>query len=377
MELLAGDGVRIRTGAEYQRVAVDVSADLRNWLQLTNAAAIAGEITFVNDAQQADPARFFRAADGDDTVAIAGYVDGGQYFGGIADATVTENLTGTSVKTDANGFFHFNQRFARNQLPVTVTATAELRQPAQRIIRKTDASTFSVLQMPTGEPGSLTSLVDQTYQFKVTGGPRAGLQYSIRINDGRAEVAGGLTGEGTFQAAVTGDAPYRYLFNIGGAGTIASEILFWPLPAEGNLHSAFFAGIPSTNGTLSGNGIVTWEVTPVQPINPPTKIMFVVGPGAGIIEGTVINVTFSGGTSGTFTAQNSQGDDMGRGAYTFEQIGAGTAHLRLTYVDFAGDYDDVTLTFKAPPSSQEPSAFSGTQLISTAMYPYSGTFTYQ
>src|SRR5688572_13890318 len=118
MELLSGGLVRVNAGFESPRLAVDVSSNLVNWMLFTNAPAAAGQVTFVNDAQQADPTRFFRVADADQTFAIAGFVDGGEYFGGVAGATITESATGTSVTSDANGFFHFNQRFPISSAPI-------------------------------------------------------------------------------------------------------------------------------------------------------------------------------------------------------------------------------------------------------------------
>src|SRR5687767_11142102 len=163
MELLSGGLVSVKAGFESPRVAVDVSSNLVNWMQLTNAASAGSQVTFVNDAQQADPMRFFRVADADQTFAIAGYVDGGEHFGGVAGATITESATGTSVVSDANGFFHFNQRFPISSAPIQLTATATGRGVVQREIRRTEANTFSVLAMPLNGPGFLESTTEQTY----------------------------------------------------------------------------------------------------------------------------------------------------------------------------------------------------------------------
>jgi hypothetical protein len=482
MQLLPGDLVRVQTGAQYGRAGVDVSSDLRNWLQMTNVAAAAGQITFVNDPQQSDPARFFRIADADASFAIAGYVDAGQLLGGVAGATITEDLTGTSVKSDANGFFHFNQRFGRTNVQIRLKATAEGRDPVERLIRPGDYGSFSVMHMNAPGLARLSSTRDETYHFKVTGGPRAGLEYSMRLYFGHATVTGGLTGEGEFYEPMFipnpdegGELPL-YIVNIGPSAFTGSHLFFSAPLTNGNMRTAFFSGIPSTNGTVAGNGIVTWDATVLAPMDlnglayqigadtvqftnnvyqlkrndapeygnytgflvgntwrlssrvndprsnaldlsfstttngafilatadggevsgemhqiayppwsppvveptwAPAKLHFVVGPGGGIGEGTKINITFAGGSSGTFTAVNEQGDSMGSGTYTYESFGPTTGHLRLNYAEFAPDYDDVTLTYKAPPGSTIPSSFSGTQLISATTYIYNGTFTYE
>ncbi|HUS36069.1 MAG TPA: hypothetical protein VM680_12025 [Verrucomicrobiae bacterium] len=482
MQLLPSDLVRVQTGAQYQRATVDVSSNLTNWLQMTNVDVTAGQITFVNDPQQSDPARFFRIADADTTFAIAGYVDAGQLLGGVAGATITENVTGTSVKSDANGFFHFNQRFTRTSRQFRLTAAAEGRDPVERLLRPGDYGSFSVMHMNTPGLARLSSTTDETYHFKVTGGPRAGLEYSMRHYFGHATVTGGVTGEGEFYHPPfipnpdPGDNLPLYIVNIGPSAFTGSHLLFSSAITNGNMRTAFFSGIPSTNGTLAGNGIVTWDATIFAPgdlngkayqigadtvqftnnvyrlirndvaeygaysgfvygntwrlslssaadprsssldlsfsttsngvftltvpdgpavtgemhgvafpswspsvIEPtaPSKLRFVVGEGSGIGPGTVINMVLSGGTSGMFTAVDDQGDSMGRGPYTYSVTGPATAQLHLTYPEFNNDYDDVTLSYKAPPGSTVPSTFSGRQVVSGDMYPYNGTFTYE
>lgn len=481
MQLLPGDLVRVQTGAQYQRAAVDVSSDLTSWRQMTNVAAVAGQLTFVNDPRQSDPARFFRIADADETFAIAGYVDAGELLGGVAGATITESLTGTSVKSDVNGFFHFNQRFARTNFQVWLTATAEGRDPVYRLLRAGDYGSFSVLHMKTPGIGFLNAPWDETFHFRVTGGPRAGLEYSMRVYFDRATFTGGTSGEGSFlEAPFTpnpdlGDNVPLYFVNIGPSGSTGSRLLFSGAMTNGNMLTAFFSGIPSTNGTLAGNGIVTWDATvyapgdlagrayqlgaytiqftngfyrltkdnvaeegtyqgtlfgntwrlsaiansrltaldlsfntttngtftlklteepqlpgemheiafpawspPVgAPGDPPTKFHIVTGPGGGVGAGTRFHVTLSGGTSGTFTAVNDQGDSFGLGTYTYTRTGPATAQMRLTYPEFGNDFDDMTLSYKAPPGSTVPSTFTGTQLVSGTMYPYNGTFTYE
>jgi hypothetical protein len=263
MEMLPGDLVGVQTGAQYQRAAVDVSSNLKNWLQLTNVAAAAGQITFLNDPQQSDPMRFFRIADADETFAISGYIDGGEHFGGVASAVITESHTGSSVSSDANGFFHFNQRFARSSLPIKLTANAPGRGVVQREIRPGYANTFSTLSMPLNGPGLLDSVSDQTYHFKVTGGSRAGLGYSIRFRVGRVSVFGGIVGDGEFSEVKT-DLP-RYVMTFEEMTAINSEMFFWPVYSDANAGFGYFSGIPSRAGTLSGNGTVTWTNAIVAP----------------------------------------------------------------------------------------------------------------
>jgi hypothetical protein len=478
MQMLPGDLVRVQTAAEYQRASVDVSFDLVSWRPMTNVAASAGQITFVNDPQQSDPARFFRIADADETFAIAGYVDAGQLLGGVAAAMITESVTGTSVKSDATGFFHFNQRFARTNPEITLTAVAEGRDAVQRVLRPGDYGSFAVMHMKT--PGlANVGAVDEVYHFRVTGGPRAGLEYSIRVYFGQATVTGGIKGEGAFYQPLLPTpepGPPVHILNIGASAYTGCHLHFSLPLRNGKTNIAFFSGIPSTNGTLAGNGIVTWDAAihapldlnglayqigadtiqftnslyrliknaateegtytalrlentwrvslsgtadptsdnldlsfatatngaftlmisgapsvsgqmqqvafppwspPVIDANPPAKMRFIVGPGSGIGEGTIINIVLSGGTAGVFTAINAQGDSMGNGTYTYTVTGPATAHFRLNYPEFGNDYDDVTLTYKAPPGSETASTFSGTQLVSGTLYPYNGTFTYE
>jgi hypothetical protein len=262
IDFLPGNAVRVAVGANRsERFAVDVSSNLVNWMQITNIAPTAGQITFANDPVQSDPARFFRVADADETFAIAGYVDGGQYFGGVADITVTESTSGKSVITDANGFFHFDQRFARTNLPVWVTATFPDSQVVQRRITGAQAGMFSLIQAPLGSYIPAFDFVDSTCHFKVTGGPRAGLEYTIRFYDARFEISGGISGQGVFNAFTP--APQIYVTNSTTGTSVANEILIWPNAASPV--GGWFSGIPSPKGALAGNGNITIERVIVAP----------------------------------------------------------------------------------------------------------------
>jgi hypothetical protein len=79
IELQSGNTVRVSLGSDTsERIAVDVSSNLVNWMQITNVAAAAGKVTFANrPSSSVDPMRFFRISDGDDTFSITGFVDGG------------------------------------------------------------------------------------------------------------------------------------------------------------------------------------------------------------------------------------------------------------------------------------------------------------
>jgi hypothetical protein len=262
MELLPGNAVRVAVGANMsERFAVDVSSNLVNWMQITNITPAAGQITFVNDPAQSDPARFFRVADADETFAITGYVDGGHYFGGVADVTVTESTTGKSVITDANGFFHFDQRFARTNLPVWVNATFPDSQVVQRRITGAQAGMFSLMQAPLGSYIPAFDFVDSTCHFKVTGGPRAGLEYTIRFYDARFEISGGISGQGVFNAFTPAQI---YVTNAATGTSVANEILIWPNAASPV--GGWFSGIPSPKGALAGNGNVMIERDIVAPV---------------------------------------------------------------------------------------------------------------
>jgi len=83
-------------------------------------------------------------------------------------------------------------------------------------------------------------------------------------------------------------------------------------------------------------------------------------------------VELNGTTSGTFAIT---AGSVGQGTFTYTPSG-NSARLVLTYTDFPGDSDDMTLNFQAPSGSSTPSNHSGSQVVSGTTYPISGTFTY-
>ena len=92
-------------------------------------------------------------------------------------------------------------------------------------------------------------------------------------------------------------------------------------------------------------------------------------------NGAVYTITFSGGTSGTFTAVNPEGNSMGSGNYVYTPSG-NNANLRLTYPEAGDEYDDMNLAFTQAAGSGQPNNFTGTQKIGGTVSPFSGTFTY-
>lgn len=80
-------------------------------------------------------------------------------------------------------------------------------------------------------------------------------------------------------------------------------------------------------------------------------------------------INLSGGASGTFTIS---GGSVGQGNYTYTPSG-NSARLVLTYTDFVGDQDDMTLNFRQPPAAN---THTGTQRIGSETYTIQGTFTY-
>lgn len=275
LEFLSGGGVRVGVGAETgERIAVDVSSNLLNWNQITNVPVASGQVTFANDPSQADPMRFFRLSDADDTFVIAGYVNGGNFFGGMGGVTVTESATGASVKTDANGFFHFDRRFARTNLFVWLTATPDGMRPAQRIITVADAGMFSVIDSSLGLP-PWYDFRDRTFRFNVTGGPRAGLEYTMRFYNGQLEITGGISGSGIFGAA---DPPVTFLMNSPSGSPVLNRFYLWPTGTNTAGAYGWFSGIPSTNGAVAGNGTVSIERVIVSPTSL-SGLAFSLGPG--------------------------------------------------------------------------------------------------
>jgi len=83
-------------------------------------------------------------------------------------------------------------------------------------------------------------------------------------------------------------------------------------------------------------------------------------------------VELNGTTSGTFMITSGS---VGQGTFTYTPSG-NSARLVLTYTDFVGDSDDMTLNFQAASGSSTPSNHNGSQVVSGTTYPISGTFTY-
>jgi hypothetical protein len=106
-----------------------------------------------------------------------------------------------------------------------------------------------------------------------------------------------------------------------------------------------------------------------------SSITVTVGPGSPIAEGAVYAVNFSGGTAGTFTTVNAQGESMGSGTYTYTPDGD-HATLIMNYPELQNDQDNMRLTFLYPPGTGQPNPFTGTQTVSGAQYAFNGTFTY-
>lgn len=94
-------------------------------------------------------------------------------------------------------------------------------------------------------------------------------------------------------------------------------------------------------------------------------------------NGNVTRFDFSGGSSGTFNAFNTEGTSMGSGNFTYTPSGT-TANLHLTYpgVGAGDEFDDLNMQFTSAAGSGQPNTFTGTQKIGVTTSPYSGTFTY-
>ncbi|HUS34863.1 MAG TPA: hypothetical protein VM680_05885 [Verrucomicrobiae bacterium] len=131
-----------------------------------------------------------------------------------------------------------------------------------------------------------------------------------------------------------------------------------------------------TTGTTNGSTTGTTSGTTTGSVPAPATLSqatFTTGAGGGIGEGTIYTVNFTGGTQGTFTAVNPQGDSMGSGNFTYTPNG-NQAHLVLNYSQ-NNDSDDVTLNFNAAPGGTG-NTYTGTQVVSGTTYPANGTFTY-
>lgn len=130
-------------------------------------------------------------------------------------------------------------------------------------------------------------------------------------------------------------------------------------------------GTSTSTGTDTGTSTSTGPVGTLPAPNNLSQIQVTTGTG-GIGAGTVYTVTLS--SNGTFTAVNTQGDDMGSGTYQYTKSG-NQANLRLTYPAFDNDYDDMTLYFTSPQGGGA-NQYTGTQKVSGTVYNMTGTFTY-
>jgi hypothetical protein len=302
LSLLAGNRVRIDGGPSVsaaQHVAVDVSSNLVNWAPLMNVAPVGGQISFVNDITAADPGRFFRFADGDLTFSVSGFVDGGEFLGGLGDVTILLP-NGTSTKSDARGFFHFDQRFERSLLPLTVTALPWMFAPVYRCIGATEAGGFTSIRVAAPAPNAPPPLNGATVRFHVKSGVRANSEFTLTVtNETQFTVSGVVIGTGTIKYW-----PDRVTLKFDSNELTQGDIYFFWSP--GGVEGAF-AGIPTRGGTLAGNGEFQIDFPPV--IYAPeslAKTAFSTTAGRIQFEETTYSSTFNGvDEKGTYSAVRS------------------------------------------------------------------------
>jgi hypothetical protein len=247
-------------GTASQRIAVDISSNLIHWAQVATAAPNSGRISFLNDISLADPARFFRLADSDATFSISGFVDGGDFLGGLSGATIVLS-DGTTTQSDTNGFFHFDQRFPRSILPLQLRVSSTMFPPVYRTIAASEAGTFSIIRVLSGLPALPPWVDGATVRFQVKSGPRAGEEFSITVTNQNHFIAVGLvTGSGSYSSNFS-PKHLRFTFDAGPADAAPSDIYFY---ANFSALQGVFAGIPSPTGTLAGNGEFTIELPKVN-----------------------------------------------------------------------------------------------------------------
>jgi len=136
-------------------------------------------------------------------------------------------------------------------------------------------------------------------------------------------------------------------------------------------------GTSTSTGTDTGTSTSTGTTTGTGTVQAPatlSAITVTTGPTA-VSPNTVYTVNMSGGSSGTFSAVNPEGNSMGSGTFTYTPSGT-QANLRLVYPEANNEYDDMTLIFTQQSGSGQPNAFTGTQLIGGVVSPFNGTFTY-
>ena len=137
-------------------------------------------------------------------------------------------------------------------------------------------------------------------------------------------------------------------------------------------------GTSTSTGTDTGTSTSTGTTTGVGTVTPPATLstITVTTVESGIGANSVYTLTFSGGTSGTFQARNTEGNATGSGTYNYTPNNANkTAALRLDYSDFPGDHDDMNLIFTTPPGGGA-NQFNGSQVVGGTQYNFTGTFTY-
>lgn len=233
--------------------------------------------------------------------------------------------------------------------------------PAQIAPETLNGKTYNLTDA--GEGGSIAFAAD-------------GSGYTLTQGAGAAET-------GTFVADRQGDVWNVTTTDTAGTTTSALSMTF--TGNETGTYAYTRPGQDPVNGSfaLAGGGNPDPDPDPDPDPNPDpgtvtapatlSQATFTTGPGGGIGEGTIYTVTFTGGTSGTFSAVNPQGDSMGSGNFTYTPSG-NTAHLVMNY-DQNNDSDDITLSFNSAPGGTG-NTYTGTQVVSGTTYPATGTFTY-
>jgi hypothetical protein len=135
-------------------------------------------------------------------------------------------------------------------------------------------------------------------------------------------------------------------------------------------------GTSTSTGTDTGTSTSTGTTTGTGTVPAPATLGFihVTTAQSGIGSNSIYNVTFNGGTSGTFQATNVEGNSTGSGTFEYTPQG-NQAHLRMNYDQPAGDFDDMTLIFTTAPGGGA-NQFTGTQKVTGTDYAFTGTFTY-